>query len=257
MGRRQDLSEIEKGQIDILRRQNLSIRAIAGEINRGKSCVGAYIKSSSNATSRKRPGKGKILSIRSRRAVVRIAGRGNMTARNVLAETKAPVSLRTMQRILQQESHLVFGPLLSRPKLTAVHIRTRLRWARAYHFKTPEFWRKTVWTDEKRFSLDGPDGHACYWADKRLPRGIFATRQKGGGGVMVWAGISWEGKTELVVVNGTLNAEEYVKMLESHFLPFRDEYYPDGCIFQQDNAPAHTAKHTKDFFMEEEITDMD
>ena len=58
------------------------------------------------------------------------------------------------------------------------------------------------------------------------------------------------------MVNGTLNAEEYVKMLVSHFLPFCDEYYRDGFIVQQYNAPANKAKYTKYFFIEEEITDV-
>ena len=73
---------------------------------------------------------------------------------------------------------------------------------------------------------------------------------------MVWGGISWRGKTPLVVVNGTLNADEYVTMLEEHFLPFRVEFYSNGVTFQQDNAPAHSARHTHDFFMTEGITDM-
>ena len=69
-------------------------------------------------------------------------------------------------------------------------------------------------------------------------------------------GISWRGKTPLVVVNGTLNADEYVQMLEENFIPFRDEFYPNGVTFQQDNAPAHSPKHTRDIFAEEGITDL-
>ena len=117
-----------------------------------------------------------------------------------------------------------------------------------HKFKTAAFSRNVVFTDEKRFSLDGPDGQACFRADSRLLRDIFSKRQCGGGGVIVWAGISWKGKTDLVVANGTLDANEYVMMLQAHLLPFRDEYHPSGCVFQQDNAPAHTAKFTKDFF---------
>ena len=82
-------------------------------------------------------------------------------------------------------------------------------------------------------------------------------RARGDGGVMVWAGISWAGKTELVVVKGTINANEYVSMLSEYLLPFCEEYYPQGDFtFQQDNAAAHSAAHTRDFFATEGITDM-
>ncbi len=93
MGRSHDLTEIEKGKIDVLCRQNSSIRETTQEINRAKSCVGAYISTTRKAGAKKRPGMSKILFERGRRAVVRIAARGRMTARKVLAETKAPVSL--------------------------------------------------------------------------------------------------------------------------------------------------------------------
>ncbi len=74
---------------------------------------------------------------------------------------------------------------------------------------------------------------------------------------MVWAEISWAGKTELVVVKGTLNPNEYVKMLSEYLLPFCEEYYTQGdFIFQQDNAAAHLAAHTRDCFATEGITDI-
>ncbi len=101
----------------------MSVREIARAINRGKSSVGSYIMSRRNSTTTARAGKWNILSLRGRRAVVRIAARGRMTARKVLAETKAPVSLHTMQRILQQDRHLASGPLLlktsSQPSISA------------------------------------------------------------------------------------------------------------------------------------------
>ena len=73
---------------------------------------------------------------------------------------------------------------------------------------------------------------------------------------MIWAGISWRGKTNLVVVEGILDAVAYTNMLSEHFLPFMDDHYPEECVLQQDNAPAHSAKHTGAYFMETEITDM-
>ena len=45
-------------------------------------------------------------------------------------------------------------------------------------------------------------------------------------------------------------------MLEEHFIPFRDEIYPNGVTFQQGDSPAHSAEHTRVFFAEEGITDL-
>lgn len=89
-----------KGKPYILRRQNKGIRAIAGDINRRKICVDAYIKSSRNTSSPKRPGKAKMLSIIGFRTVIRIAGRCNTTARDIVAETEALVSIRRTERTL-------------------------------------------------------------------------------------------------------------------------------------------------------------
>ena len=72
----------------------------------------------------------------------------------------------------------------------------------------------------------------------------------------MWAGISWKGKTELVVVNGNLNADDCVHLLEDYYLPFKEEVYGGNAILQQDNAPAHSAEYTRDFFATEGIIDM-
>ena len=128
-----------------------------------------------------------------------------------------------------------------RPRLTADHIKKRLKWSKDHSKKLVEDWTNGVFTDEKRFVLDGPNGQAKYWADKRLPKQIFSNRPRGGGGLMVWAGLSWKGKTPLVVVNGNLDALSYTPMLAEHFLPFMDKFFPEGCILQQDNAPSHSA----------------
>ena len=101
-----------------------------------------------------------------------------------------------------------FGRLADRPNLIQNNIRARHNWAREYNFAPARLWRRNVFIDEKRFCLDGPDGQACFWADVRLPKEIFAKRTRAGGGIMVWRGIWWRGKTPLVVLNGTLNAEE-------------------------------------------------
>lgn len=50
-------------------------------------------------------------------------------------------------------------------------------------------WYRSVFTDEKRLRVHGPEGIACFWADKRIARSKLSTQQRGGVGVMVWVGI--------------------------------------------------------------------
>ena len=74
---------------------------------------------------------------------------------------------------------------------------------------------------------------------------------------MVWAGISWRGKTSLVFVDNKFNSKKYVEMLETYLEPFIEEFYPKRATFQQEGAPALTSKHTREYFMEAGIVDMD
>ncbi len=56
--------------------------------------------------------------------------------------------------------------------------------------------------------------------------------------LMVWGCISAYGMGSLHVLEGTMNAEKYIKVLEQHMLPSRRR------AFQQDNAKPHTAAIT-------------
>ena len=70
----------------------------------------------------------------------------------------------------------------------------------------------------------------------------------GGDSVMVWGGISWHHKTQLIVVDGNLTAHRYIyEILEPEVVLFLHNN-GDVRLFQQDNAHAHSARLTMDFF---------
>ena len=73
-----------------------------------------------------------------------------------------------------------------------------------------------MFTDEKKFNLDGPDGYKYFWADKNISENMYSQRQNAGGGVMVWDAISAIGKMELQIMNG-----RYTQTSTSKCLPFR------------------------------------
>ena len=63
---------------------------------------------------------------------------------------------------------------------------------------------------------------------------------------MVWGGIHFRGKTNLVVVRQNMNAQRYCDdILRPVVIPFMNRH--NGFVFQQDNARQHTARLTANF----------
>ncbi len=63
---------------------------------------------------------------------------------------------------------------------------------------------------------------------------------------MIWGAMSSAGVGPLCFLKSTVNAAIYQEILEHFMLPSADKLYGDAdFIFQQDLAPAHTAKGTK------------
>ena len=49
---------------------------------------------------------------------------------------------------------------------------------------------RIIFSDEKKFNLDGPDGWNYYWHDIRKEPEVFKKRPKGKNSCMVWGGQS-------------------------------------------------------------------
>ncbi len=76
--------------------------------------------------------------------------------------------------------------------------------------------------------------------------------------VMIWAAMSSAGVGPLCFLKSTVNAAIYQEILEHFMLPSADKLYGDAdFIFQQDLAPAHTAKSTKSWFNDHGVTVLD
>ncbi len=75
---------------------------------------------------------------------------------------------------------------------------------------------------------------------------------------MIWAAMSSAGVGPLCFLKSTVNAAIYQEILEHFKLPSADKLYGDAdFIFQQDLAPAHTAKGTKSWFNDHGVTVLD
>jgi hypothetical protein len=82
---------------------------------------------------------------------------------------------------------------------------------------------------------------------------VYVSDPFGGGSVMVWAGIWHDGRTQLKIVQGTLNDVNYRDdILDPIVLPFLQERNFDH-VFQHDNARYHVARVCQDFLNQNHI----
>ncbi|GFS56330.1 transposable element Tcb1 transposase [Trichonephila clavipes] len=105
-------------------------------------------------------------------------------------------------------------------------------------------WRRVIFSDESRFSLSADDHRTRVWrrtGQRSDPAFIVERHTAISQGVTVWGAISWDTRSSLVVLQGTLTARRYVDdILTPIVLPMLS--IRPGAIYQQDNARPHTAR---------------
>lgn len=139
--------------------------------------------------------------------------------------------------------------MLIQPPLTNQHKVNRVNWC-VHRLLWKEEWHHYVFTDEKKFNFDGPDGWRYYWHDKRRKKSVFTKRQMGGGSVMVWAGFGYTGCTPIVFMNGRYDSIRYIALLRDEFSPHYAACAFPPAIFQQDNASIHNSNRTRQWLNE-------
>ncbi len=157
-----------------------------------------------------------------------------------------PLSVNTIRRAICR-CQLKLYHAKRKPYVNMVQKCRRVLWAKAHLKWTVSKWKSVLWSDESKFDIlvgnhgcrvlrakEEGDFPACYQRSVQKPASL-----------MVWGCISVYGMGSLHVLEGTMNAERYIKVLEQHMLPSRWRLFQGRpCLFQQDNAKPHTAAIT-------------
>ena len=124
-----------------------------------------------------------------------------------------------------------------------------------FHIENNTDFRKIVFTDESWFLLGR--NKRWVWVDRyHITPEMLSNQQAHPPKVMIWGGIGFNFKTELVFIHGNLNSEEYIDqiILGSNLIEAADKTFGIGkWRLMQDNAHPHVSAETKSVLSELEI----
>lgn len=168
------------------------------------------------------------------------------------------VSSRTVRRCLVNSGRIARRPV-KKQLLTDAMKKKRLEWAENYKEWTIQDWKKILFSDESHFYVQGQRSQyirRCKGepiTEAHIDQYVkYPQRQ------MMWGSFSHKGIGSLYPVEGMMNSEKYIEVINEKVQPDMHEHFPNGDgIFQQDSAPCHKAKKVEKTFILKEIRLLD
>ncbi|KAJ1299806.1 hypothetical protein OPQ81_000705 [Rhizoctonia solani] len=138
------------------------------------------------------------------------------------------------------------------PCLTYKQRKARREWAMEHSSWDIGHWDRVIFSDASKFNIFTSDGIEYVW---RRPGQAYdpcytrKTVQHGGGSVMVWGCITYEGIGRLHRIQGTMNAAIFTDILKDALVGTLSDrkLRPRSLIFQRDNDPKHKSKMASGF----------
>lgn len=174
-----------------------------------------------------------------------IAMRGLQTA---VSDCGIQISRMTLSRRLKEMGLRPIKPI-HKPKLQRQHIRHRKLFCQQYESWTFSDWGKVIWSDETSIFLNPEISSKKIWLPREKPAPVHEV-QRFSKKITLWACMNSSGIVAYDIVEVNVNARVYIDIMDRSLLPLRRLFEENqGFIFQQDNAPAHTAKKVRKFHL--------
>lgn len=257
-----------------LREEGYTLEEVASRIGGGATASGVRkvclkFKQTGKVVDRASSGRPHISTPREDRNLVRLTlANRRKSSSHLLAEWGVSASRYTIRRRLQAAG-LKLRSIRKKPYLNVMQRQRRIQWAKEHQAWSIEQWKRVLWSDETKISVFQNDGPQHVWrrvGEADAPECTVATT-KHPLSVMIWGCMAASGVGRLFVVEKTVNADVYIKnILEGRMLPSARDLFPSQgvhasnsptFVFQQDNAPCHTARLCKEWFKKNKIDVLD
>ncbi len=248
VGKTADLTVVQKTTIDTLHEEGKTQKVIAKEAGCSQSSVSKHI--NREAKGRKRYGRKKVYKHHGQNPFKNVGEiHKEWTAAGVSA------SRTTMHRRMQDMGFSCRIPCV-KPLLNNRQRQKRLVWTKDKKDWTAAEWSKVMFSDESKSCISFGNQGPRVWrkrGEAQNPR-CLRSSVKFPQSVMVWGAMSSAGVGPLCFLRSKVNTAVYQEVLEHFMLPAADQLYGDAdFIFQQDLAPAHSAKATSTWFTDHGI----
>ena len=252
---RKHLSDVEKGRILAWRECDKTFSEIARLIGRNPSTVRRFVQRHKRQKDKPRSetrGRPSVIDARTGRLILRHSCRfPNDSARAIRVSNDIQASDRTLRRFLSANdyngrmTHHVLD-------ITQENRDKRVEWCLAHADMPLSYWRNVIFSDEKWFLRTTHRRHWVRYNPRHHPPETLETPKKHHPRrLMVWGCFSYNGCGRLYRINGSVNSEEYCRILTHALLPSATELeLSSPFIFQQDNAKPHTSRKTMTYFDE-------
>lgn len=252
MGSGSTLTAVEKGKIDAFKELGLSGREIAKRLDRSKTAVNNYLADPENYGKNRKGRTAEATTYREKRSILRLASNSTLSATKIRSKSGVSASIATVLRIIKASVNIQRKKMKKKPVLKSLHKELRMNFARE-HVAWSNQWKWVVFSDEKKFNIDGSDGYNFYFHDLRKEELILSRHHSRTSGVMVWGAITYYGTIELEFLTATMNGNNYKCLLERAFPKLKNIFGPVPWIFQQDNAPIHTSRVARSWIESENV----
>jgi len=254
--------QVDKQILQALVNNQNSNRQIAKQLNCSEASIRKYIRLFNILSIKNNGGAKEKLSKRTKSLLVRkFKDCSIMSAQDgvslVFETSKIKVSKSTI-RNCAKVAGLVSKKRQKKPLITPSQLRARKIFYKTYKNYSYSDFKNFIFSDESSFQVRSSSYQKTFYGSRGSISPVksqIRTLKFGGGSLMVWGYITFQGVGRLYRINGTVKSNDYCRILETTLLDGIDSLglRIDEMLFVQDNAPCHSSRETKEWLRHQRI----